>query len=71
MGDVAAAASAAVAPALPTITVWYRRLSETKFHVRAANAAAFLQQHPQLLRARLKVLKTSVKDSGDAPYLVS
>jgi len=70
MGDVAAAASAAVAPALPTITVWYRRLSETKFHVRAANAAAFLQQHPQLLRARLKVLKTSVKDSGDAPYLV-
>ena len=70
MEPAQAGASAQLGPTLPTVTVWFRQSGATKFLVRAADATTFLRQHPLLLRAPLKLVKTSVKDSGDAPYLV-
>ena len=55
---------------LERVSVHYQQQDDGSFIVRAVDALTFLREHPQLIGARLNLVRTQVRDGGKEPYLV-
>ena len=59
-------------PGLERVTVhyMYQQQQDGSVLVRAVDALTFLREHPLLIGARLNLMRTQVRDTESAPYLV-
>ena len=57
-------------PGLERVTVHYQQQQDGSVLVRAVDALTFLREHPLLIGARLNLVRTQVRDTESAPYLV-